>query len=222
MSSVDRLSSRFNPRADVAAFYAGIGISPLSLYSDPNEAAEVLRLQLLKLDEEHSEVVAAARARQEDPMHAAEEGVDVAYVALGICELLGYEGDFNFEPSATTIEGVAIVPEVQILRLQEAYEAALQAHEYKEKVALGDNLLGLAGISFGLIKALGHCPEDLWDMKHQVNTTKYDADLYSAYRDQGLSHMEALNALKESWPERRKLLDPDSLPIDNNTGFLVA
>jgi len=222
MSSVDRLSNRFNPRADVAAFYAGIGISPLSLYPDPNEAAEVLRLQLLKLDEEHSEVVAAARARQEDPMHAAEEGVDVAYVALGICELLGYEGDFNFEPSATTIEGVAIVPEVQVLRLQEAYEAALQAHESKENVALGDNLLGLAGISFGLIKALGHCPEDLWGMKHQVNTTKYHADLYSAYRDQGLSHMQALSALKDSWPERRMLLDSDSLPIDNNTGFLVT
>ena len=221
MSSVDRLSNGFDPRADVAAFYAGIGINPLSLYQDPSEAAEVLRLQLLKLDEEHREVVDAA-IPPIDRLHAAEEGVDVAYVALGITYLLGHEGHFNFEPNATTTEGVAIAPEVHVLTLQEAYEAAQQAHKSKEHDVLGDNLLRLAGISFGLIQVLGHCPEDLWGMKHQVNTTKYNADLYSAHRDRGLGHIDALSALKESWPERRKQLNGNDLPIDMRTGHLVA
>lgn len=212
MSSVDSQERRFNPYEDLATFYAGIQVAPLTTYKDSLIAANILRIQMDKLHEEVGEVRFAS-----GPEHQAEELIDVAYVAIGISCILDNpptEIGAQARPPADHLDHVVAIEEI--------HAAIRDAHENGQHEALGEYLAGLASISFGLVEALGYSPEELWGMKHVVNITKYDAKMYTELRTGGMSHEEAIDSLKASWPERRLKLDANHLPIDMSNGHLVV
>lgn len=209
MSSTTTQEGAFTPYDDVKTFYEGIRVEPLTRYANELEAAIILGVQMCKLNEEVGEVTEA-----DDQGHKAEEAIDVAYVSMGITYLLDRVVEIPVDGNSTSDEPTDS-------DLSRIYQQAVKAHESNNDALLGDSLSTLALASFALVNFLGYNPEDLWEKKHRVNVAKYDKSLYAILRSDGMNHIEAIGALKASWPERRLQFDDGALPIDSTNGHLI-